>query len=144
MAIHYDQPDVGYAWVILGADFVLHFLASSAVVSMGIFLVEYLEQFHQSNAYTAGIAAAHMATWGLSGKNNVIYLNADSVNEMTEWLAMLCSAWHTETRTKCTQFCRRHIKCILLKMFWCDYRCMAQFDDMLPSVKVMAWSRQRW
>ena len=73
MASRYDQPDAGYAWAILVASFTLNFLAASGVVTLGIFLVEYLEQFNQSNAYTAGIAAAHLATWGVSGKNSVIH-----------------------------------------------------------------------
>ena len=72
MAPRYDQPDAGYAWVILAADFLLNVLAGSGTVSFGIFLVEYLEQFNQSKAYTAGIAALHLATWGLSGKTSII------------------------------------------------------------------------
>ena len=72
MALHYDQPDTGYAWVILAANFVLHLLAGSGLAPFGILLVEYLEQFNQSKASTAGIAAARLATWGLSGKTSII------------------------------------------------------------------------
>ena len=71
MAHRYDQPDAGYAWVILAANFVLHILASSALAPFGIFLVEYLERFNQSKANTAGIVAAHLAIWGLSGKTSI-------------------------------------------------------------------------
>ena len=67
MAPRYDQPDAGYAWVILAADFVLHLLVGSCFAPFGIFLVEYLDRFNQSKAYTTGIGATLLATWGLSG-----------------------------------------------------------------------------
>ena len=50
-----DKPsfkDSGYAWVILFSAFCMRIIDSVAVVTMGMFIIEYLEYFNLKTAST--------------------------------------------------------------------------------------------
>ena len=49
---HVSYKDSGYAWIILICAFCMRLIDSSAVVTMGLFIIEYLEYFHLDRALT--------------------------------------------------------------------------------------------
>ena len=63
-----DTLDRGYAWVVMGACFVLQMLISFSFASFGFFLVEYVEYFNESKTVTSWIGAVLFATAGMMGK----------------------------------------------------------------------------
>ena len=63
-----DTLDRGYAWVVMGACFVLQMLISFNFASFGFFLVEYIEYFHKDKTVTSWVGAVLFATTGIMGK----------------------------------------------------------------------------
>ena len=63
-----DTLDRGYAWVVMGACFVLQMLISFSFASFGFFLVEYVEYFNENKTVASGIGAMLLATMGMMGE----------------------------------------------------------------------------
>ena len=145
MASRYDQPDAGYAWVILVATFSLNFLAASGAVPMGIFLVEYLGYFKQSTAYTAMIASVHLAGWGLAGKTGIIDVWITHALFISNDILIShdIPGLTYRNQNNVPKFCRGDFEMLffflekMIAVSWCEYPCMARFYSMPPLAKAM-------
>ena len=67
MACRYDQPDKGYAWVVLICICALNAFLATSFGPFGIILVEYLEHFACSTTEGAAIGATLHVTVGITG-----------------------------------------------------------------------------
>ncbi|XP_022698980.1 uncharacterized protein LOC111266085 [Varroa jacobsoni] len=60
-------PDGGWGWVVVFCSFMVHVLADGVTYSFGIFHLEFLEHFKESNGRTAWVASILVSTTFLCG-----------------------------------------------------------------------------
>ena len=66
-------PDGGYGWVVLFASFLVNFLVDGVGCSVGIFILEFLNEFEESKSKTAWIASVLNGMYLFIGMCTVIY-----------------------------------------------------------------------
>ena len=66
---HVSYKDSGYAWVILICAFCMRMIDTSVFVSMGLFIIEYLEYFRLDRALTVtAFISFYYVAMALGGK----------------------------------------------------------------------------
>lgn len=60
-------PDGGWGWVVVFCSFMVHVLADGVTYSFGIFHLEFLEHFQESNGHTSWVASILVSTTFLCG-----------------------------------------------------------------------------
>ena len=68
-------PDGGYGWMIVFAATFLRFIASSSVITLGLYMVEWIEYFQKSKTELFWIGSAQLGIIVVAGKKTSHDLN---------------------------------------------------------------------
>ena len=77
-------PDGGYGWVIVMASFIVIFLLMGFGYSLGVYLVQFVEEFQASRASISWIMAFHNGIAYLLGKN-IFLLIVNAIGYQHAW-----------------------------------------------------------